>query len=456
MSEFKEKAISFFSGRLYPIFIALTVFIGHTLSIELFSIILLFSSGIVAVLLCDDMRVAISPVLMIAFTFSYKTFLGGWLGSTSFAVVAITAIALFIASFFVHFIINKKLSRIKQFPRSALFWGLVALSIGFLLNGFFNFSEYKPINFVFAILLILSLVFIFFVFYIGVEERENVAEYVIYVLYVMSILLCAEMLVLLARDATLSESGSIIKESLILGWGMWNNVGGMLTMLLPIHFYYASTKKRGYIFYASAILVYITIVLTLSRSSLLFATIISIICVAIICLRGDNKRLNRIITLALALACIVIAVPVIIIMWDKISSILGSYLSQGLGDNGRFELYKHGFENFISHPIFGGGFDSCMEDNFGHGVEPNKYHNTIIELLATCGIVGFGAYGYHRYQTIKLFINKKKSLPCLFLGVSVLALLLTSLLDNHIFNIYPTMLYAIILVALEKAPKSNE
>jgi hypothetical protein len=135
----------------------------------------------------------------------------------------------------------------------------------------------------------------------------------------------------------------------------------------------------------------------------------------------------------------------------------GSYINQGFNSNGRLDLYKHGLENFITHPIFGGGFDSCLEDNFGHGIDPNRYHNTIIELLATCGVVGFGAYCYHRYQTIKLFIKKKSNLSCIFLGICALALLLTSLLDNHIFNLYPTMYYSIILVALGKLPtKENE
>ena len=35
----------------------------------------------------------------------------------------------------------------------------------------------------------------------------------------------------------------------MVGWGMWNNIGGMLAMLLPIHFYFAATiKKYGILF----------------------------------------------------------------------------------------------------------------------------------------------------------------------------------------------------------------
>ena len=451
----KEKAVSFFSGRLYPIFAAMVIFLGHTFSCELFSIILLILSLITATLLCDDMRVAIAPVLMIAFSFSYKTYLSGWLGSTTFAVLAIISLVLVIGSFIAHFILHKKLDRIKELPKSTLFWGLVALSGGLLLNGFFNFSAYAPINLTFALLLVFFFAIIYFVFYIGVEKRQDAIEYLIFVFYVASVLLTLQMAVLLLRDASLNESGALIKESLILGWGMWNNVGGMLTMLLPVHFYYAATKKRGYIFYITAIITYATIVLTLSRSSLLFATVMSIISVIMICLKGENKKINRIITLSLLGFGVIVSIPVTIVLWDKISAFFGSYINQGFGDSGRFELYKHGIRNFLSHPIFGGGFDSCMEDNFGHGIDPNRYHNTVIELLATCGVVGFGAYCYHRYQTVKLFISKRRNLSCVFLGICVLGLLLTSLLDNHIFNLYPTMYYSIIFVMLEKLPSES-
>ena len=141
----------------------------------------------------------------------------------------------------------------------------------------------------------------------------------------------------------------------------------------------------------------------------------------------------------------------IVVLWNKLSAILGSYLNQGFNDNGRFALYKHGIENFFSHPIFGGGFGSCMEDNFGHGIEPNRYHNTIIEMMATCGIVGLGAYLFHRYQTVRLVLKKRKNYSVIFLALVIISLLLTSLLDNHLFNLYPTMYYAVIWCVIEKA-----
>lgn len=446
MANIRERLRSFFEGNIYPVFIALTVFISHTLSIEAFSIIVLSACTALCAVLCNDLRYTIAPVFMITFTFSYKTFLSGWLGGITFAILAIGALVLIIGAFIAHIFLYKKHLQIKELPSSKLFWGIVAVSGALLLNGLFSFENYQPINITFALILVFALAFCYFTFFLGINAKKDILEYVIYILYVASVLLVLEMIILLLRDATLNENGSIIKESLILGWGVWNNVGGMLTMLLPVHFYYAATKKHGYIFYISAVIVYLTIALTLSRSSLLFATIVFAICVVIICSKGCNTRTNRIIT-----ACVAaIGVLGVIALFDKIYAVLGSYISQGLGDNGRLALYKHGIENFLSNPIFGGGLGSCPEDNFGHGIDPNRYHNTVIELLATCGIVGFGAYAFHRYQTIRLVWKKRSDLSVIFLSIVILGLLLTSLLDNHIFNIYPTMYYSIVLCVLTK------
>lgn len=445
MNNFLEKCRGFFDGYLYPISLGAIVLICHLLSLEFLAILLIFASVAFALVVYNDMRVAISPILFILFSFSFDTYKSGWLKSTAFLVLAIIAIILFVSGVIAHLVINKKLSRFKKLHKSRLFIGFVALACAFLLNGFFNFKSYEAINFTFALLLVLFLAVVFFLLYCGIEEREDTVEYLIFILYVASLIVVLEMLAHLAFGDVV-EGGRIIKERLFLGWGAWNNVGGMLAMLLPIHFYYASTKKHGYIYYGTAILTYITIVLTLSRSSLLFASIVSAICVAIICIKGSNKKINRIITICLA----GIALIGVIVLWNKISTLLSSYLNQGFDDNGRFNLYKHGVENFLSHPIFGGGFGSCMEDHFGYPIDPNRYHNTFIELLATCGIVGFGAYVFHRYQTIKLVLERKKQLSVVFLSLCIVALLLTSLLDNHFFNLYPTMFYSVILCVIEK------
>ena len=81
-------------------------------------------------------------------------------------------------------------------------------------------------------------------------------------------------------------------------------------------------------------------------------------------------------------------------------------------------------------------------------------NNTIIQILSSCGIIGMIAYLYHRVQTIKLFF-KNKNLEKTFIGLSILVLLLTSMLDCHFFNIGPTLFYSMALIFAEKISESK-
>ena len=75
-------------------------------------------------------------------------------------------------------------------------------------------------------------------------------------------------------------------------------------------------------------------------------------------------------------------------------------------------------------------------------------------MMGACGIVGLIAYLFHRAQTVLMFW-KKKAFSTLFLGICIASLLLTSMLDNHFFNIYPTFIYSVILVVIDKSDASN-
>ena len=73
-------------------------------------------------------------------------------------------------------------------------------------------------------------------------------------------------------------------------------------------------------------------------------------------------------------------------------------------------------------------------------------HNTILQLLASSGIVGLVGYGVYRAASLVPFI-RKPSLEKTMLGLSILIVLVGSLADNFVFYI-PHMLYYPIALAL--------
>lgn len=442
---------NFFNGRIYPILLAVSILISHSFSIEEFGIAVVLVTVFTGFLVCDDLKFFISPLTYFLFMFSEKSVSSGKYYEKPY-LIAIAFGSLVLISFLIaHFIIYRKNITVKDFSKSKLFWGFILLSSAAVLNGCLNFKEYHFGNVLYALAFTFSLLGIFFLFSINLKKDSKLSNYLIYVLFIMSLLVTLELFIAFTNQIQI-VNGEIVKESVKVGWGMWNNIGGVLSFLLPIHFFYATTTKRsGAVFFLTGLISYGAVVLTLSRSSLLTSTLILLVCVIISCFFGSNKLLNRI----CASVLFTLGIIVFIALWGKISSILGDYISRGLDDNGRFEMYLHGLKNFLNHPIFGGGFNSSYATEHQFIIFlPYRYHNTVIQMMATCGSVGLFAYLFHRYQTVKLFIIKR-NLKNLFLSLSIAALLVTSLLDNHFFNIYPAFIYTIILVLVEKTQKTS-
>lgn len=446
-----DKIRWFFNSKYYPLALFLFALISHTFSVEILGIVAVMTAVCIGLLICNDFKFLITPFVVSNLMFSEKSVATGKYYEKPYLIAIACGVVSVLILLAIHFILYRKNIKFGDFKKSKLFWGLVLLTTAIFFNGCLNFSQYQKGNLAYATILSFSIAGIFFLFSIGLKKDDGLIRYILYVLYLMSILVTLELFIAFTNQIEIVD-GSIVKESVKIGWGMWNNIGGYLAFLLPIHFYFASTvKKWGWIFYLSGIVSFIAIVLTLSRSSLLSAGLGLLLCIIISCFFGTNKKINRIFAICLFGFGIVCTVA----LWGKISSILGDYLARGLDDNGRFEIYKHGLANFINNPIFGGGFTSAYTTEHIFNVFlPPRYHNTIIQMLGTCGIIGLGAYLFHRYQTIRLLLLSKK-LSTVFVAICIGTMLLGSLLDNHLFNIYPAFIYSIMLVGVEKSIKES-
>ena len=186
----------------------------------------------------------------------------------------------------------------------------------------------------------------------------------------------------------------------------------------------------------------------MSRNALLFSSLSYGACVIISCVKGKYKKAFRII-----LAAGVVAVSLLaFLLFGKIRALLTDYFERGFSDNGRFELWKAAFDNFLASPVFGGGFYGFDVDDtmlYGFGPLAKQAHNTFLQLLSASGILGFSAYVYYRYESIKP-IFRRPSLKKTLLFMSIGVFLLASMLDNFVFNIYPTFYYTVALALLHK------
>jgi O-antigen ligase len=254
-------------------------------------------------------------------------------------------------------------------------------------------------------------------------------------------------------------NGEIMRDKLYTGWGIYNNLGVIAVMSIPFAFYYVTRARFATPWIVLSFALLATAILTCSRGAIVFGIPLFIVCLIIALVRGNNRA-----EIALVyVLCLIGTVAACAIFWDKISTLFGNVPSiiDGIGsktpieNETRLNLYKKGLDVFKNNPIFGETFypvayevyDFSEIESFSSFFPP-RWHNTVVQILASCGIVGMIAYLFHRISTIVLFI-KKKNRATTFIGLSILALLLMSLVDCHFFNVGPVLFYSTMLAVME-------
>ena len=135
------------------------------------------------------------------------------------------------------------------------------------------------------------------------------------------------------------------------------------------------------------------------------------------------------------------------------SDLIAVYLQKMNVDSGevRWKLYKDAWENFKHHPIFGVGL--CYSGNQAATWVPktgaiNWYQNSVLQVLASFGIVGAIAYAFQFYCRVKVLLRcHTKFNYTVFL--SYLGLGLMSLVNPGLFSPIPylfilTMMFVIV------------
>lgn len=257
----------------------------------------------------------------------------------------------------------------------------------------------------------------------------------------------------------MSGTGTIDRELIYAGWGMHNNIGGMMAFMLPFPFYLACTQKNSWVYNVLGTVLLLGVIVSCSRTSMLVAMLVYIVCEILLLRRKECRKSNiavcLIIFTAVALMCV--------IFFRKLMDVFDLFFEELFVMSERDNLLSFGFKQFRRNPIFGGSFfpqgpyvpwDWSTSDSFSSFFPP-RWHNTLIQMLASCGIVGFCSYCFHRWQTIQLLL-RNRSVENLFIGLCLGSLLVCSLMDCHFFNVGPVLFYSIALAYSEHIHESNE
>ena len=329
--------------------------------------------------------------------------------------------------------------------------GLLALGAAYLLGGLLSpaHPEFTEKNLVFAALQAGTLLLPYYVISGGVRWDKSPKSFLCQTGFGVGCLLVAQV-VGIYLSGHVTKNGMIFRDNIFTGWGMHNNIGGMLAMMIP--FAFGAFARRRWLGTVMGAVFLVGVCMTCSRSSILAGAVIYLVC-ALTQLRNPQGRKGCL----WALFGVLTASAVLALVFrNDLTRLFTQILRKGTSLNYRDEIWAEGFRQFRKYPVFGGGFfpidyvpyDFSTVADFS-GFFPPRWHNTVIQLLASTGVVGVLAYGFHRLQTVRILLkskNRQKS----FIGAYMLVMVATCLFDCHFFNIGPVLFYAMTLAFAEQ------
>ena len=447
---------NFLCSKLFPIVLAAVILLCYYLGWDIVMIWFVAICSVGILLTCKDATPAFAIFLFINIIISLKNS-PSKLGDESDYFMrpeiygqVIAAIGLCVLGLLVRIGYNMYT---KTFKPSPMFFGICALCIAFLLNGVLS-EGYVPLDTVFGLFLTAMYILIFMLIGSNISPTKEMFKRIAFYCCVLYIVLGIELIVAYATYDDLFVNGFVDRSKLFFGWGMYNTIGMLFCVCIPAWFYLAITQKYGCIYTAFGISNIAITYFTFSRQSMLGAAVIGLVCVVwlLICRKGRNRLIN----IALLVAAVVGVGVAVFVEWDTLAVYIKSIIDN-LNDGGnRIALWKRAIEDFLRAPIFGVGFYYLKDLDLGFvglDIIPKMYHNTVLQMLGACGAVGLAAYLFHRVQTVISFF-KNITLERVYLAFTGGILLFVSLFDNHMFYLFPTLLY-VGLVGLLNVSENN-
>lgn len=215
--------------------------------------------------------------------------------------------------------------------------------------------------------------------------------------------------------------------------------------------------KRSNLYLIGMALMYAAMILAGSRSGLLFGTLLLAVCAVYIYINNKNsRRLYRWIMLVLAIPACYFAVKYIPALYSS-RLVDGNFISSG---ETRVDYIRLGIENFLGNPVFGIGIGNLKDLEVFKAIVPGSivfYHNMIIQVINSMGILGIATYGWHFALRAGLILKNRRIDSFAVFGLSYLGILLMSLTNPGIFCPFPEAgLLVLIFALLEKESENTK
>ena len=451
-NKFVELLKELLSNKFFPLILIPISLLCYYLSLDIVMIYIIGILGTLIFLLLEDISPIVAVLLFMSIIVSNKhspLILDGssdYYYRTAILVQIFIITAILIASAIYRLTLN--VSK-KKFSLSPIFFSFCAIAVVFLLNGIFS-KGYISKNLLYGLIMALCFLGIFSI----VKDKIIVNQYsfvkIAYGFFAFAVVLVIELTVRYFAVENIFVDGNIKRELLTFGWGIWNTIGMYLVLCIPFVVYLAGKEKYGFIFAIASEVVFFASIMSCSRQSIIGALIVYPLCLLIMFTKGKNRLKNAGLMLAVLAVFIVFVLSFNYSLVKYFAELFKKIMADGeLSGNGRMRIWEEALAHFKSAPIFGAGFyvDTSAAHFSGLNFIPKLMHSTIMEFLSSCGIVGLIVYLAHRVLTVISYL-KNITVERTYLMLAIAVFLIISLFDNHLFNIFPTIIYSCLIAAL--------
>ncbi|MDE7163406.1 MAG: O-antigen ligase family protein [Clostridia bacterium] len=448
------------SSYFFPLVTACVSLACYYLGWDIVTIWYMCICGTAIMVCCKDVTPVICIFLFLNILVSLKhspAYMGA--ASDYFVRPAILGQEIVAVAFFAGSVIFRLVTGIvsRRFKLTPMFFGMVALCVAFALSGLFS-TRYTPLNLMYGLALSATLLGIFTFVCGNIQIDEKTFIRIAFYLVALFATVAFELLIAYCTYDGLIVNGKVVRSLLFFGWGTYNQMGMILTLTLPAWFYLAGKDKYGTAYLVGALLNLLACYLCFSRQAMLMGSVIFAAC-AVWLLIWDKGR-KRIINASVMAGILVIAAIILGVKHKDVSYFFSSFWDALETGSGRIAIWRDGLRNFLTKPVFGVGFYNPAAEygdvgyfsgNLSYSI-PRMCHNTVLQIVSACGLVGLITYVIHRTQTVISFINNITH-ERVFIAMTLAALLLVCLLDNHIFYFLPTIVYAVLVALLSVTEK---
>jgi hypothetical protein len=434
----------------------------NLLGLELVYYTLVIALGLYVITLSKDL-LPIMPMIMLCYIVPSVKNNPGRHGDSIFSFSNGGAYILVLASVVVVFLIwrliaDKEMGRAFLTHKRSLVSGMLFLGVGYLLSGIGSYRYFDVFgrNLLFAFLQFISIALLYFLFTATVDWSNVPKDYLAWMGLGIGFTVLPQLLMAyLSGQAFMEGTGTMDRELIYTGWGMHNNIGGLMVMMIPFAYYLAYTKKHSWVYNLLGTILLGGVMLSCSRTAMAVGAGIYLVCAVILLKNKRTRKENLWVYCIGALAVL----GFVAVFFEKLMEIFSLFFEEiGLVSK-RDVLLENGLKKFGNDPIFGGSFffkgtpgefvpwDFSEQATFSSFFPP-RWHNTLVQIAASCGVVGLVGYGFHRFQTFRM-LWRNRSTENLFIALYLAVLLLCSLMDCHFFNVGPVLFYSMALAFAE-------